>query len=134
MRLTKDVIRESLSVANRPNGQPVSEVFCYQHVLDRLELELLSRDPTFIKVIKGRASRELADHIIEKCHLFEIPSFVELRGGVPVRMELTINDRGAYENLIPRERADARKEGIDIGASRVTKSIPYGFEPNAYYE
>ena len=114
--------------------RPVSEVFTYQHVLDYHDIEMVRRDPKFIERIKKMMARELADHICEKCQVFEIPSMADLYHGLPIRMELTINDRGAYENWIPNERREAHTNGVKVGADRVRKSIPYGFEIDSYYE
>lgn len=114
--------------------RPKSEVFAYRHVLDRFDLERMKNDPEFLRYLKGRMARSLADHIVEVCQLFEPPAGSDLMRGHPIQMECTINDRGSYENWIPVERDRARVEGVKIGAKRVRDSIPYGFEPGMYYE
>lgn len=130
-RLAKDMIAELIY---EPPKRPISETFFYQHVLDWMELESLKRDKGYVRALKRRMAHSLAEMIVEKCQLFQMPEMHELRDGTPIRMQLTVNDRGAYENIIPRERAEAKREGVKIGAERVEKSLPYGFEPNQFYE
>jgi len=132
-RLTKDFVAEMLY---EPPKRAEPKVFTYQKVLDRNELQHLSRrgEVDFIRYIKQGMARALADHIFKECQVFQIPEMRELMSGYPIRMELTINDRGTYENLIPQAERVARSNGIKAGATAVMRTIPYGFEPEQYYE
>lgn len=118
-----------------PPKRPVSETFCYQHVLEWDDMKMMKIDPAFyMERLKRRVANELADAILEHGSFFEMPSHFELMRGTPIRMELTINDRGRYERMIPIARDEAKREGVEIGAERVKKAIPYGFELGQYYE
>ena len=134
-RLIKDVMYEVFRESPKP---PVTETFTYQHLVDDLEIRELRRNPGYVESIKRQMTHALVDFIIKKCQLFQMPKMHDLERGIPIRMELTINDRGAYENIIPRERADAKREGIkvgiEVGIERVKRSMPYGFELDQYYE
>jgi len=130
-RLARDRVAELMY---EPPKRPIAETFTYQHILDWMELERLRDDKGFVRYLKRHMAHSLADMIIEKCQLFQMPEMYELARGTPIRMELTINDRGAYENIIPHERDVAKREGVKIGAERVEKSLPYGFELNQFYE
>ena len=134
-RLIKDVMEEVFCESPKP---PVTETFTYQHLVDDLEIREIRRNPGYVESIKPQMTHALVDFIIKKCQLFQMPKMHDLERGIPIRMELTINDRGAYENIIPRERADAKREGIkvgiEVGIERVKMSLPYGFELDQYYE
>ena len=134
-RLIKDVMEEVFCESPKP---PVTETFTYQHLVDDLEMMEIRRDPGYVESIKRQMTHALAAFIINKCQLFQMTKMHDLERGIPIRMELTINDRGAYENIIPRERADAKREGIkvgiEVGIERVKRSMPYGFELDQYYE
>lgn len=134
-RLIKDVMEEVFCESPKP---PVTETFTYQHLVDDLEIRELRRNPGYVESVKRQMANALVDFIIKKCQLFQMPKMHDLERGIPIRMELTINDRGAYENIIPRERADAKREGIkvgiEVGIERVKRSMPYGFELDQYYE
>ena len=132
-RLMKDFVAEMLY---EPPKRAEPKVFVYQRVLDRNELEYLRRglEVDYVKYIKRDMARALADHIFKECQVFQIPGMQELMQGYPIRMELTINDRGTYENLIPQAERVARSVGIKAGKDEVKRTIPYGFEPEQYYE
>lgn len=117
-------------IVHEPPKRAISETFVYQHVLDPYELELLRREPEFAEVLKRNMARALADHIFKQCQLFEMPDYSDLQMGRPLRMELTINDRGTYEHWIPVERDRARREE----RTRVLESLPYGVNPTEFWE
>lgn len=110
--------------------RPVSEVFAYRHVVDPYEFKLFKSDPGYLERLKQRMARALAEMIVEKCQLFEMPSEMEINRGIPIQMQCVVNDRGSYENWLPEERKQGQKEG----AARVIKSLPYGYEPNQFWE
>ena len=114
--------------------RPKTEVFVYQHVLDPFEVECLRHRPEFVESLKRMMAHKLADHILETCQVFEIPEFRALERGVPIRMELTINDRGTFENARYAIEDAAKRQGVKTGIESVKKSMPYGFELDQYYE
>lgn len=130
-RLIKDVMEEVFCESPKP---PVTETFTYQHLVDDLEIRELRRNPGYVESIKRQMTHALVDFIIKKCQLFQMPKMHDLERGIPIRMELTINDRGTYENALPRAREKAFREGVKSGADEVIKSLPHGFEPDQYYE
>ena len=84
-------------------------------------------------------ARLMKDFVAEM--LYEPPKRAEpkvfayqLLQGYPIRMELTINDRGCYEHIVPMAKSEGRREGIKAGKDEVKRTIPYGFEPEQYYE
>lgn len=113
----------------RPLKRPVSERFAYRHVLDRYELEMLKHDPDFKEYLKRRMAEAIAQMMVEKCELFEMPDIASVHRGVPIQMEVTVNDRGAYEHLLPQEREHGRQTGIEEGKQRMLESLPYGINP-----
>lgn len=132
-RLMKDFVAEMLY---EPPKRAEPKVFVYQRVLDRNELRHLKTgsEVDYIQYIKREMAHKLADHIFKECQVFQIPEVQELMQGYPIRMELTINDRGTYENLIPQAERVARSAGVKAGKDEVKRTIPYGFEPEQYYE
>ncbi len=110
--------------------RPKSEVFAYEHRIDPMEFRHMKDAPGYMEHLKRRMARSLADHIVEVCQLFEPPDVWDVERGLPIRMECTINDRGRYENWLPLERDEGRKEG----RKRAIESLPYGIEPGLYYE
>lgn len=134
-RLIKDVMEEVFCESPKP---PVTETFTYQHLVDDLEIRELRRNPGYVESIKRQMAHALVDFIINKCQLFQMPKMHDLERGIPIRMELTINDRGTYENALPRAREKAFQEGlkmgIEMGIEEVIGSLSYGLEPDQYYE
>jgi len=132
-RLMKDFVAEMLY---EPPKRAEPKVLVYERVLDRHELQHLKRgaEVEYIRYIKQEMAHKLADHILKECQVFQIPGMQELMRGYPIRMELTINDRGTYENLIPQAERVARSVGVKAGKDEVKRTIPYGFEPEQYYE
>ena len=130
-RLMKDFVAEMLY---EPPKRAEPKVFCYRHVLDPLEMRMVQDGARYIEQLKRRAAHALADHIFTECQFFQIPEMRELMQGYPIQMELTINDRGSYEHIVPMAKHEGRKEGIRAGKDEVKRTIPYGFEPEQYYE
>ena len=130
-RPIKDMVAQMIyEVPKRPKSQ----VFTYRHVLDEFELREIRHRPNYVSHLKRRMANELADHIVKECQLFQMFDMADLYRGVPIQMELTINDRGSYENFLPIVKHEARKEGVRVGSDAVKRTIPYGFEPEQYYE
>lgn len=87
--------------------------------------ELLMNDvdgERFKEYMKRHMCHELANFIMDKCRVFEMPESMQLRRGRTVRMEMWINDRGAYEYLLPAEF----KRGKQEARAEIIKSLPYG--------
>jgi hypothetical protein len=82
------------------------------------EREVMFRD------MKHRASHALAKYIAEHCKWFERPSF--LGPEMELQIELTISDRGAYENLVPGARLAGKREGHTLAMKQCAESLPYG--------
>ena len=114
--------------------RPKTEVFSYEHRLDPYELEATRHRNDFKVWLKRRMANELAEHIIDKCQLFRMPDMRDLERGIPIRMELTINDRGTFENARYAIEDAAKRQGVKTGIESVKKSMPYGFELDQYYE
>lgn len=110
--------------------RPISEVFAYRRVVEPYEFKVFKSDPGYLKSLKHHMARALAEMIVDKCQLFELPSDMEINRGVPIQMECTINDRGTYENWLPVARGEGWKEG----RKHALESLPYGVEPGLYYE
>jgi hypothetical protein len=90
---------------------------------------MLKHEPEFKQYLKKRMAVAIAEMMVEKCELFELPDIAALHHGVPIQMEVTVNDRGAYENLLPMEREHGRQEGVKEGRQRVLEALPYGIDP-----
>lgn len=108
---------------------PINIVAVWAPHRDEFEYALRHRpSEDLAREIRTRLSRQVADILMDKC-----APFVEMRteSGTPsYRMEVCLSDRGAYENWLPTERRQGRQEG----AKAVVDSLPYGMEPNAFYE
>jgi len=82
---------------------------------------------------------EIADWIVKNCQPYAPPDPIDFeRGTFAVRMSLWIDDRGRYENWLPHERAEGKEEGLRegyrAGHRDLARRIPYGFEPDQFYE
>ena len=122
--LVKDMYSSILKIQSPPKPQTV----CIQKIIDPFELEC--RKDHYQDMIRNYMARELADHIVHKCSIFEVPSYLEIMRGKAVRMELTINDRGAYEGMLPYARDEGRREG----QKKAIDSLPYGLNPQEIWE
>jgi hypothetical protein len=77
-------------------------------------------------------ARQLADFILENCCPIDVKD--AMRRDDVVRIELTLDDRGAYERMLPEARRDGIREGTKAGAAAMAALIPYGCEPGCFYE
>lgn len=101
--------------------------------LDDIDWNFPSRAGRRHQIIE-QAKRELAlqllDGIIAKCFPYAIEAgladFIDRKQ--PLRMEVTLHDRGSYEHWIPRERSEARREGYKDGAQAVRQRLPHGID------
>src|SRR5688500_3305762 len=84
--------------------KPKSETFCFYRPLDQWDMHRITDrgGDAFRRAIKREMAQSLADHIIEKCTLIVEPE--RLKPGAVFSIEVTIDDRGTYENWLPVER------------------------------
>lgn len=125
---------ETLLANLEPVRQPRELVLVAEHALDRRRLEILERDSNYLHAIKSDLAHQLAQAIVENTQLFTMPSYAELRRGVPVRIELIINDAGTAKNYLPRAKREARDEGFQDGRKSTLATLPYGMDPNEIWE
>jgi len=75
-----------------------------------------------LEYVRRKMCHSLAEHLISQCELFNSSHPIE-----PFKkysIELTVNDRGSYENIVESAKHKARKEGYSAGKM----DQPYGFE------
>lgn len=119
MRFTQDF---DSATFQRPQ-EPRPETFCIQRTFDAYELEQARRiGVSVLDQAKRWAAHELANHIADHCKWFDPGSAWFDNRSKTFRIELTINDRGSYEHMIPR----AKEEGRRLGREQTKKSLPYG--------
>jgi len=84
--------------------------------------------------LKRMASRALAEKIFENCQLFEIQNLGF--EGVVLQMELTVSDRGTYENYTQVAKAEGREAGRIEAVRQMAASLPWGLAEatTEYYE
>jgi hypothetical protein len=84
--------------------------------------------------LKRYAAGCLADHIAKHCKWFE--RSYPMDDGLRLRLELTISDRGAYENWVPVAEARGSARGKEQAIREMVASLPYGLADAAreYYE
>lgn len=84
--------------------------------------------------LKRAAAHELADFIFAKCKFFEVPDL--MGDDLKLQIELTINDRGAYENWLPVVEQRGKAAGERQAVKRMVDSLPYGLADAAreFYE
>lgn len=118
----------ALATVNPPARRPEPLRVCIEREIDRHDWKLMERlEPgAYAKHMKASMVAELAEHIA-KSTLFALPN---LLGEDRVRIELTINDAGAYQGWLPQERREGQREG----AERERQRAPYGVEPGQFYE
>ncbi|WP_316875460.1 hypothetical protein [Ralstonia edaphi] len=106
-----------------------------QEPLDYFDL-LRARESraSFVAWAKGMMAAKLAKMIVEECQLFEVPDFATLNRDPNLRLQFTINDKGSYTNWLPQEREEGKQEGFKSGYRRAIEKVPYGMEPDQYYE
>jgi len=129
MARTRSKIDEILSTeaycANPAPPQPLVVVVAHRVDAERL-LFLRNVDPELIvREIKSQLARQIAQYIVDKTQLLKIDMPAILGGWeAEVRLEFTLNDRGAYTNWIPK----AENRGFKQRVAAVKKALPYGFE------
>jgi hypothetical protein len=109
---------------------------CVERVIEWQERRLCRDAPEALELlarhIKRDMARQLADFILENCCPIDVKD--AMRRDDVVRIELTLDDRGAYERMLPEARRDGIREGTKAGAAAMAALIPYGCEPGCFYE
>lgn len=118
----------ALATVNPPARRPEPLTVRIEREIDRHDWQLMERmEPgAYAKRMKASMVAELAEHIA-KSTLFPV---LDLAGEDRVRIELTINDAGAYQGWLPYERREGKREGAECERKRA----PYGVEPGQFYE
>jgi len=75
---------------------------------------------------------KLAEALSKDLQLFSENDLMAARE--TISLELTLNDRGSYQNWLPHERSEGRNEGVKAERQRGERVTPYGMEPERYYE
>jgi hypothetical protein len=103
--------------------------FAVDRALDLHEVQFMRMDPLeFRRQLKRSMAAELAHYIAEKTQFLDVSDEVMRMGRV--RVQITFNDRGTYENWLPVERGEGRREGREATLA----SLPYGMDPRETFE
>jgi len=133
MMFSEDVLPMEIRHPERP--APMN--FAFRRAIDRHELRFCrsveEREALFTR-LKRYAAGALAEHIAAHCKWMD-RSF-PMDGSLLLHLELTIQDRGAYENWLPRAREEGRRDGWKDAMTAATRSLPYGLADAAsdFYE
>lgn len=120
----------------RPEA-PRPATFVYRRSVDRTMLQFCrtreERDRLFEDLKRGTA-RELAQHIAAHCKWMDREPIGF--GDLCLELELTIHDRGAYQNYVPEARLQGEKSGWTRAMDAAARSLPYGLVDAAgdFYE
>ena len=107
----------------KPTFLPKPMTLCVERVISKWDILAFEGNLHILRErIKSDLSHDLANNIIDKCQLIEFPEV--FKEGAVVRLELSINDRGRYENWLPIARDEGKKEGI----KQAIENLPYGLE------
>lgn len=93
-----------------------------------------------LELAKREMARQLVEGIMAKCFPYALESEFEhfLNGTQPLRMEVTLHDRGSYEHWLPVERREGHREGHSDGykeGERATRRrLPHGIDIDRQYE
>lgn len=128
-----DLMPHEIRYPERP--EPIN--FAFRRQADWHELSFCrsreEREQLYARM-KRHAAHALAEHIAAHCKWMDrtAPHDKDL----VLQIELTIQDRGAYENYIPKARQEGRSEGWSAALKAATQSLPYGLADAAsdFYE
>jgi hypothetical protein len=101
--------------------------FAFRSVVPQEELRFarsIDERRYLFEQLKRRAAHELALSIAEHCKWFD--ASMPMNGDLALQLEVTINDKGAYKNWIPRAEQEGRAEGWARAMSAAARSLPYG--------
>lgn len=124
----------------RRPARPEPTLFAFDEGVDQHELAIARRhegqegvDRLFER-LKRKAAQRFAEHIANHCQWFEVKDAMsrELR----LRLEVTLSDRGSYENWLPVAEHRGRHLGWKQAMQACTESLPYGMADAAreFYE
>lgn len=122
--LFRDMMPEEVHFPARP--APIN--FAYRERVDLRDMrnpyDPKERHEHFER-LKHHAADKLAQHIAAHCKWFDMPDPIA-GGDLVLQLELTISDRGAYENWLPHERGAGKREGYATAMKQAAESLPYG--------
>lgn len=118
-------IQRDKQVYERPQ-RPAPIPIEIERPLDAFEVRIGREHPAILQQrLKANMARELAQHIIDHCQVFQMP---DLMAKDPViRMSFVLHDEGGLRNWLPRERDEGRAEG----RKRAIAELPYGLDPDS---
>lgn len=111
--------------------------FAVREIADAFELRM-ARTPEergrVFERLKSQAAGKLAKFIFGNCKFFEVPDLMS--NDLKLQIELTINDRGAYENYLPVAEQQGEAKGRAMAVKQMVESLPYGLADAAaeFYE
>lgn len=124
-----------LEIRSPQKPKPLS--FAVRKVAEDFELRMartpLDRQRIFDR-LKNQAAHELARLIFENCKFFDVSDVMS--NDMKLQLELTINDRGTYENWLPITEQQGKAEGRKQAVIEMVESLPYGLADAAaeFYE
>ena len=132
--ITSEQVVRTLAV-NR-NRHPTPKVVAIREAFDPYMLTNMKNDwLSYRDHMVRRMAQKLADYIINECDVMVIPdSSLDARRMMQLSMEMTINDKSAYESWIPKAEKAARILGNKEATQRELARVPYGFESDQFYE
>ena len=79
-----------------------------------------------LEYIKRCMVHKIAEALVEKLEPFIVQRDCE--EGEAYRVQVTLSDRGAYENWLPMERKAGRREGFMQGEKAIKARLPHGID------
>jgi hypothetical protein len=128
MPILKSKNLSKLIVAEPERPEPVT-LMAQVNVTDDLCRMVATSDRDYaVTLIKRELSRQLRDEIMKKCMPFDVEAGLDdfLYRRKPLRMEVTLADRGKYERWLPIEREAGQREGFIDGEKAVRRRLPHG--------
>ena len=127
-----DYLKSATTTSRRPTTLSEPITFRWDYLLDRWWDEMYTICPEqAVQFLRSKAAASLAEYIMDNCQFFDAgwrPT------GLVARIEITLNDRGAYENMLH----DVRREQRDITRYQTLEEVkrytPYGFERGEFYD
>jgi hypothetical protein len=99
--------------------------------VDEELIRLIQSDRTYaVNFIKRMLAQRLLDQITARCLPFDVEAGLDdfLYRRKPLRMEVTLADRGKYEHWLPIEREAGQREGFIDGEKAVRRRLPHGID------
>lgn len=110
-------------------SRPEPIEFAVQEVIDWDDLGVRGKwgvlgDKEKLKYIRSRMVHELSAALLDRLEPF-IVQHMSAEGEV-YRIQVTLSDRGAYENWLPAERKEGQREGFKSGEQATRARLPHG--------